>query len=59
MPLYQINGYDVEFPHEAYPCQVSSLGVPPFAWGFLLVWGVEDVLRMRVMQQLHKVHICH
>lgn len=24
MPLYQINGYDVDFPHEAYPCQVRS-----------------------------------
>lgn len=23
MPLYQINGYDVEFPHEAYECQVG------------------------------------
>lgn len=23
MPVYQINSYDVDFPHEAYPCQVS------------------------------------
>jgi hypothetical protein len=24
MPVYQINGYDVDFPHEAYECQVCS-----------------------------------
>lgn len=23
MPVYEINGYEVEFPHEAYDCQVT------------------------------------
>lgn len=30
MPVYEINGYEVEFPHEAYECQVNHC-----TWRFL------------------------
>lgn len=29
MPTYQLRGVDVDFPHDAYPCQVWELSVNP------------------------------
>lgn len=46
MPQYNINGYDVDFPHEAYPCQVRNDNCP-------FIFCVECALTNQCWEVMH------